>query len=138
MQQEYEALRARGAEVVAIGQGTAEEAQRFCRQLGATYPCLGDPDKESYRAFGLPRGGLRAILLDPLRAGNQAVRRGHRVSVRGSLMRHSDWFQLPGVAIVDRAGTLRYLYRSRHAGDLPPIVRVAATLDALATHPGGP
>jgi hypothetical protein len=130
MQQEYEALRARGAQLVAIGQGTAEEAQRFCRQLGVAYPCLGDPEKDSYRTFGLPRGGLREILFEPIRAGNQAVRRGHKVSVRGALMRHSDWFQLPGVAIVDRAGILRYLYRSRHSGDLPPMSAVRAALEA--------
>src|SRR5262249_50842723 len=111
-------------EVVAIGQGSAAQAQRFCRQLGATYPCLGDPDKGSYRAFGLPRGGWREILFDPMRAGNQAMHKGHRVSIRGSLLRHSDWFQLPGLAVVDRGGIVRYLYRSRHAGDLPPLADI--------------
>jgi hypothetical protein len=128
MQRDYAAIQARGAQVVAIGQGTAEEAAGYCNGIGAAYPCLGDPRKDGYKAFGLRRGGLREILLEPLRAGNQAVRQGHRVSIRGSLMRHSDWFQLPGVAIVDRGGVLRYLYRSRHAGDLPP---QSAILDAL-------
>ncbi len=131
MQRDYDAVRAAGAEVVAIGQGSSEEAERFCRSLGATYPCLGDPAKESYRAFGLPRGGWREIVLEPMRAGNQAMRQGHRVSIRGSLLRHSDWFQLPGLAIVDRGGMLRYLYRSRHSGDLPSNTDVLRILQGL-------
>lgn len=133
MQWDYDQIRVRGAELVAVAQGTATEAERFCRQLGAAYPCLGDPGKDSYRAFGLGRGGLREIILEPMRAGNEAVRKGYKVSLRGSLMRHSDWFQLPGLAIVDRGGVLRYLHRSRHAGDLPAIAEVLRALDALAS-----
>jgi hypothetical protein len=132
MQHDYDQIRVRGAELVAVAQGTAAEAERFCRQLGTSYPCLGDPGKDSYRAFGLPRAGWREMILEPMRAGNKALRRGHSVSIRGSLMKHSDWFQLPGVAIVDRAGIVRYLYRSRHAGDLPEISDVLLALDALA------
>ena len=132
MQGDYAAVRTRGAEVVAIGQGTAAEAENICRQVGATFPCLGDPGKDSYRAFGQPRGSWRQIMLEPRRAGNAAVRKGSKVSLRGSLMRHSDWFQRPGVAVVDRAGIVRYLYRSRHAGDLPPHANLLAALDALA------
>jgi len=119
MQGLYGALESQGAAVVAIAQGTMDEAQRFCSRLGVKFPCLGDPDKDSYRAFGLPRAGWREMILEPMRAGNEAVRKGYKVSLRGSLMAHSDWFQLPGAAIVDTAGVVRYLYRSRHAGDLP-------------------
>jgi hypothetical protein len=132
MQREREAIEARGAQFVAVAQGTAAEAERYCAALGVTYRCLGDPQRDSYRAFGLPRGGFKEILLDPMRAGNQAVRKGFKIGIRDSLRRHSDWFQLPGVAIVDRAGQLRYLYRSRHAGDLPPIDAVFAALDRLS------
>lgn len=135
MQGCYEQIRSRGAELVAIAQGTAQEAERFCRGLGVAFPCLGDPRKDSYRAFGLPRGGLREILLEPMRAGNEAVRKGYPISIRGSLMRHSDWFQLPGLAVVDRAGIIGYLHRSRHAGDLPPkrdVLQVLETLPADA------
>src|SRR4029450_4607523 len=102
-----------------IGQGTADEATDVCGQMGVTFPCIGDPHKTSYRAYDLPRAGWREIVLDPLREGNQAIKAGYRVSIRGSLLRYSDWFQLPGVAIVDRTGTIRYLHRARHSGDIP-------------------
>ena len=132
MQGDYEQIRTRGAELVAIAQGTGAEAERFCRQLGVAYTCLGDPAKDSYRAFGLPRGGLREIVFEPMRAGNEAVHKGYKVSLRGSLMRHSDWFQLPGLAVVDRSGIIRYLHRSRHAGDLAPTGDVLQVLERLA------
>jgi peroxiredoxin len=128
MQRELETVTARGAQVIAIGQGTAEEAARVCEGMGVTFPCLGDPVKASYRAFGLRRAGWREIVLDPMRAGNQAMQKGYRVSIRGSLMRHSDWFQLPGVAIVDREGIVRYLHRARHSGDIPSPATVIAAL----------
>ena len=123
-------MTARGAQVIAIGQGTAEEAARACERMGVGFPCLGDPAKASYRAFGLRRAGWREIVLDPMRAGNEAMQKGYRVSIRGSLMRHSDWFQLPGVAIVDQAGIVRWLHRARHSGDIPS---PATVLEALAS-----
>ena len=131
MQRELPAVRAHGGRVVAIGQGTAVEAARVCGEIGVEFACLGDADKASYRAYGLPRGGWREIVLEPMRAGNEAMAKGHRVSIRGSLMRHSDWFQLPGVAIVDRAAIVRYLHRARHSGDIPPAATVVAALAGL-------
>ena len=129
MQRELPTVTAHGAQVVAIGQGTAEEVPRVCAQMGVTFPCLGDPEKVAYRAFGLGRAGWREIILDPMRAGNQAMKRGYRVSIRGSLMPHSDWFQLPGVAIIDRGGIVRWLHRAQHSGDIP---ESATVLTALA------
>src|SRR5215813_1410060 len=128
MQRELSAVTARGAQVVAIGQGTADEAGRICAQMGIEYACLGDPEKASYRTYGLRRAGWREIVLDPMRVGNEAMRKGYRVSIAGSLMRHSDWFQLPGVAVVDRAGIVRWLQRARHSGDIPSPSRVVAAL----------
>src|SRR5262245_39375390 len=119
MQRGLSAVTGLGAQVVAIGQGTADEAGRICAEMGVEYPCLGDPEKASYRAYGLHRAGWREIILDPMREGSEAMKKGYRVSIRGSLMRHADWFQLPGVAIVDRTGIVRWLHQARHAGDLP-------------------
>ncbi len=129
MQRERERVDALGAQVVAIGQGTAAEAGRICARMGIGFPCLGDPEKATYRAWGLRRAGWREIVLDPMREGNAAIKAGYRVSIAGSLMRHSDWFQLPGVAIVDTAGVVRWLHRARHSGDVPS---PATVLDALA------
>lgn len=119
--------------MVAIGQGTAAEAARVCASLGVAYPCLGDPGKDSYRAFGLPRAGWKEILWDPIWQGSsEASRQGHKVSLRDSLLQSSDWFQLPGLAIVDRGGVVRFLHRARHSADLPATADVLRALDAVA------
>lgn len=132
MHREQSSVRSLGAQVVAIGQGTAVEAGRVCARMGVDFPCLGDPEKASYRAYGLRRAGWREIILDPMREGNAAMKAGYRVSIAGSLMRHSDWFQLPGVAIVDTAGIVRWLHQARHSGDIPAPAAVVAALAQLA------
>jgi hypothetical protein len=136
MQQHLAEVERRGAQVVAIGQGTGRDAREFCGRAGVTFPCLGDPGRESYRGFALPRGGWRAILLDPLLVGREGVRRLGGVDVRGALLPTSDWFQLGGVAIVDREGVLRYVHRARHPADLPAPAALLQALDAVAAGPG--
>ena len=65
---------------------------------------------------------------------SEAERKSPRAlrSLQRGFLSASDWFQLPGLAIVDRRGRLRYLHRSRHAGDLPPGAAVLASLDEIA------
>ena len=43
-------FRALGADVVAIDQGSGEEAARFCRMLKTSFACLGDPERDRARA----------------------------------------------------------------------------------------
>ncbi len=118
--------------MVAVGQGTGEEAARICRSLAVPCRCLGDPGKQAYRAFGLARDGWWNVTAKPfLEDPRLAFDRIRNASLRGSLMRHSDVLQLGGVAIVDRRGILRYLHRSRKTDDLPATSAVLAELDRL-------
>ena len=138
MQEHHAAILERGAQIVAIGQGTGEEASGFCRQLKTAYPCLGNPGKEAYRAFGLSRGDWWSVGFKPfLDQPGLALRRIRRASLKGSMMKHTDVLQLGGVAIVDGQGVLRYLYRSQRPDDLPPTPDVIAELDRL-DRPAGP
>jgi len=57
------------------------------------------------------------------------LRRLAHANLRRSASPHSDVRQLPGVAIVDRRGLLRYLYRAETTDDLPG---AGALLEALA------
>jgi len=67
-----------------------------------------------------------------MREGSEAMKKGYKISIRGSLMRHSDYFQLPGVAIVDRTGLVRWLHQARHSGDIPSPATVIAALESAA------
>lgn len=125
-------FRARGVRVAAIGQGTGAEAASVCRSEGVEYPCLGDPDKQAYSAFGLRRDGWWNVTVRPfLEEPKLAMSRIRNASLKGSLMRHTDVLQLGGVAIVDGAGVLRYLHASRKTDDLPSTANLLAELDRL-------
>jgi hypothetical protein len=132
MQTHADEIAARGARVVAIGQGGGDYAAEFCASLGAGFTCLGDPERAAYRAFSLPRGSVWSVvvkgLLDDPRLGFSRLR---RASVRGSLLPQTDVLQLPGVAIVDRAGRVRFMHRAKTSDDLPANAALLEALDSL-------
>ncbi len=92
-----------------------------------------DPHKSSYRAFGLGRSGWWGVTLQPLLEDPLlGLRRLRHANLRRSAAPHSDVLQLPGVAIVDRDGVLRFLHRSRRTDDLPSIGRILSVLRKVA------
>jgi hypothetical protein len=122
----------RGALVVAVAQGTGVEAARFCRGLKLETPCLGDPGRDAYAAFGLPRDNWWNVTARPfLEEPALAWSRIRHASLKGSLMKHTDVLQLGGSAIVDRRGLLRYLQVSQKTDDYPPSAEILAELDRL-------
>lgn len=109
-----EAIRARGAELVAVGNGTPAQAAAFRDEFGLDFPLFTDPGRESYAA-----AGLRSSLLDSLRPslalnGVRALREGHRQgSLQGSAL------QQGGALVVDRGGRVLYRFVARTGGDHP-------------------
>ena len=65
MQSHHAEFEARGARVVAVAQGSGDEADGFCRDLGIDYPCLGDPQKDVYGLFSLPRASWWNVTVAP-------------------------------------------------------------------------
>jgi peroxiredoxin len=125
-------FRARGVGVAAVTQGTGVEATRLCRMMKLEVPCLGDPGRRAYRDFELRRDGWWNVTVAPfLEDAPLAFRRIRHASLRGSMMPHSDVLQLGGVAVIDRQGVVRWLYRSRKTDDLPATADVLAEIDRL-------
>jgi dehydrogenase/reductase SDR family protein 12 len=119
-------LRAAGARVAVIGNGTAAFAQAFREDLALPddLALLVDPELRSYRAAGMRRG--RSELFSPRLATNalRALRGGFRPgAVQG------DPFQLGGLLVVRTDGALAYRHISREAGDRADL---GAVLGALA------
>lgn len=111
-----------GVRLVCVVQGTADEAEQFCGRHGLKQVCIGDPDKESYRAMGFGRTSWKEILfasdeLKRRRAEASAI--GCSVSLKGTLQKHTDVLQLPGAALVDRGGRILWLCRPRTLAGLP-------------------
>jgi hypothetical protein len=120
VQNELETFRKHDVNIVAIGQGTGEEATRFARQWGITFPVLGDPNRQSYRAFGLAISNWRALLFQPLVTNPRlTLSRLFSADISGAKLKAARPLQLGGVAIVDGSGMLRFLHRAETAEDNP-------------------
>jgi len=112
-----------GADLVVVGSGVPTFVRGFREETGFDGRVLADPTGKAFEAAGMHRGLLST--LNPLTAvrGLASVLRGTRYGgVQG------DNYQQGGVLVIID-GQVVYEYRSRYAGDEPPI---AATLDALS------
>jgi len=123
---------ARGARVVAVGQGTGSEAAEIARTLHVAYPCFGDPEHRAYDVLELGRTGLFGLTLQPfLEDPAGAMRNLAQADLKASVNPRSDVRRLAGVMIVDREGTVRYLHRSKNTTDVPATEELLGVVAAL-------
>ena len=110
-------------------QGNPQQAQALCDRFQAPFPCLADPQRQSYKTFGLKRGTWWDVLLNPavLSRGMEAARKGHHIE-----RAIGDVMQSPGTFIIDREGTVRFAKYARHSGDHPHVSELVAALQSIA------
>lgn len=101
--------------------GSQQKAEEFCALQGAAPLCIGDEDKRTYRAMGLENYNLLKLFTDPALKKRRAENKAAGFSQNWGATKLADGAQLPGAAIVDAGGTIRWLYRGEHPGDLPPM-----------------
>lgn len=122
----------REVEVVAIGQGTGEEAASFMKKWELDLACFGDPDARGYDAFGMLRGSvwsvaLRSMLTDPIKSIGLIL----KADFAGARLAAADVLRLGGVAIIQRGGTLRYMHRAEEPSDIPTNREVLDAIDTV-------
>lgn len=122
-----EAIGARGAELIIVGNGSTEFAAAFREDHALDCPLLVDPELVAYRAAGLRRG--RVEILSPRLARNAA--RALRAGFRQSGVQGDPW-QLGGVFVIRPEADLVYRYVSREAGDHAPVEEILAALEPEA------
>lgn len=107
------ALEQAGLSVVVITPDRPSRARTFVEEYRVPFPTLADPERNAYRAYGLTDGSL-GQLVNP-----RIVARGARATLNGAFLSRptSSPRQLPGTAIVDVTGRLRYLHHARDASD---------------------
>lgn len=132
MQADLGEFRRRNVAVVAIGQGTGEQAAHYCNRAQAGFPCLGDPARSGYRALGLARGSwwsvvLRALVTRPV----DTLRQIAKADLAASRLEASDVLQLSGVAIVAQGGELRFLHVAESPEDIPANREIFRALDLM-------
>jgi hypothetical protein len=119
----------RGAQVIAVGQGTGAEAAAAARRHGITYPCLGDPGHDSYRTLGLGRTSLFGLTLAPFfEDARGAFQNLKRADLAASANPRSDVRRLGGALVIDASGRIRFLHRSATTTDVPSTDALLAAL----------
>ena len=101
--------------------GSQRKAEEFCGQHGMAAYCTGDVDKRSYAAMGLEQYNLLRLFTDPALKKRRIEAKAAGLSLNVAATKLKDAAQLPGAAIIDRNGTILWLYRGAHPGDLPPV-----------------
>ena len=114
-----------GFQIVLVGLGTAEQAEKFRTEFSLSFPMICDPQKELYSLFGLGRGTLRTM------ASATVLMRGLRAMYQGNTpgIPSGDVMQMPGVFLIDTDGTIRYSYYAKDASDHPPVDSLLALKD---------
>ncbi len=117
MRDRHEEFERRGAEVIAIGLGSVEEARAFSSRYRLPFRVLTDPNKLSYQAVGLNRAGWNAVIGPTIwRSGLRALLRG-----RGIGRPKQDPLQLGGSAVILAGGELALLHRDADSADDPSV-----------------
>lgn len=116
-------LRARGADLAVIGNGTPKQAASFVRDRAPGLTVLVDPSLKAYEAAGLKRSVGALFRPSVLKSAWRAMSSGH-----GQGLTQGDPWQQGGVLVIGKGGELRYAYVSQAPGDHPPIEDVLAAL----------
>lgn len=119
-----EEIRARGAELVLVGNGSLEEARRFSEEQRLSSPLYTDPSLEAYRCAELRHGLASTLSPRVIPHALKALTSGFRqTSTQGSAL------QQGGAFVIARGGKLLFEHTSREAGDHPDVVALLKALD---------
>jgi peroxiredoxin len=115
-----------GARVVLVGLGTVRETEIFKTRFDVPFDMLSDPQRRLFKAFELRRGTPSELLsVGTVVKGLSAMFRGYRMGAP-----QGDVNQLPGVFVIDTAGSVRFSHYARDASDHPD---PAVILEVLRT-----
>ena len=112
-------------DVAVITFGDGDRLADYRRHLDISFAVLQDEHRDSYRAYGLGRGSLRAIYrLATIRKYVQLLRAGRKLR-----RPTEDTRQLGGDFVVGPDGRVRFAFRPVAPDDRPPAAAIVAALD---------
>ena len=119
-------LKARGVELLVIGNGPEWAIDGFREKSGFEGPIYTDPERHAYRALRLRRDKGATLNLGTIKAGIRSFRSGHRQTKT-----LGDPWQQGGVFVIKAGGDIAWAYRSEFAGDHPSEELVFEAVSAL-------
>ncbi|MGI9666391.1 MAG: redoxin domain-containing protein [Acidimicrobiia bacterium] len=123
LRDEVSDYRSTGATPVIVGQGKPIQAAAFGQEQNLDVPILTDPDRSTYRAYGLLDALLPQVVFDAPQwlwsySEDTAARFIEMRRVGGRRLVNNPWL-LPGEFVVDEDKTLRHVHRYQHCEDFP-------------------
>jgi peroxiredoxin len=125
LDQAHDEIRAAGGEIVCVFMYRAAPTRNFCRKRGVDLDCLGDPEREGYRAVGLGRGGISEMASPKVAIG--AIRAARQGAVMGG-REGGDVRQMPGTFVVGSDGKVLFAHYNRDQSDNPNVQDVIAAV----------
>ena len=113
--------------MVAVSFESRERLSQLPSQMQLPFPVLSDPQRDTYRAYGLADGTIASLLA----SGN--IWAYINLLARGNWYHFgkSDLRQMGGSFVVDESGLVAYEFRSASPHQWPAIPRLMAVLDSL-------
>ena len=109
-----------------IGNGSAYFVKIFAEDMGLDFPVYTDPSRATFKALGFRRDLAEIFSFDLVRNSRRAMSKGFRqTSTQG------DALQLGGLVLVRADGSVPWIYRSRVAGDHPPVTQILEACRAI-------
>jgi hypothetical protein len=105
-------------EILLVSFESLERIQWYLEGADFQWPVLSDPARELYKAYSMERASFARAWLSPrtLSYYARAMLRGQRPHKPAA-----DSLQLGGDVLVDRAGIVRLIHRSREPADRPSV-----------------
>lgn len=122
----YDELDALNTNIVAVSFGTAFWARAWLAETQAPFPVLLDPEKESYRVYGMERSAWKSWGPKNLWYYAKALARGEQLKEK-----RGNTDQMGGNFIVDASGIVRFAYPSKDPTDRPTIESMMAILQLM-------
>ena len=122
----YNEINALNTNVVAVSFGTAFWARAWLTETQAPFPILLDPEKKSYRVYGLERSAWKAWGPKNLWYYAKALAQGEKLQEK-----RGDTDQMGGDFIVDANGIVQFAYPSKDPTDRPHMESVMTILQNL-------
>jgi len=125
LRERYDDIRARGADVVAIGTGDRRYAAGFVTDEHVPFTVLVDDDAKAARAAAVPKVNFFKLVFNPKSwpGSRRARRAGHRIHRAGKRVT-----QLGATFVVGPGDAVRYEHIDEHSADHAPLDEVLGAL----------
>ena len=126
MRDRYDEIKAKGADVVAIGQGWPAMAADFKAKRKIPFTLLVDQERTSYKALELKRATALEIF------GPEVIAKGtlsfFKGNLQGNAPKGTSLRQLGGALVVDKGGRVLLNHQAKDASDNVPVDDILAAL----------